>query len=390
MDHHYFQNKKPNNERFLDSWEIITQHCDTNIVPFQSTKQNKPSPPTRGSPTHVQITTDGEYIIYIDDLPFKATQNTLGELTVGEALELIPDNIDPSPPTRWGKGYKGPRRESFPLPDEYALDANNTPLDQITVKTLTASFSALQNPKPHPCIAAWEKRLHLTIRQWKIIASRYNNSLLTPRDYHLHFKHITHRRIGTNNRFADQPSACRFCHKYVESSVHLGRCPSLKKIFGTINKALGFAPRTNRNAQEQATDTLFCFPHDDTPHSVAHLYLIAWRFILTDFYQIKYNTELPPFDEARAHSLYSRTLERYTTLVMAKAYKVRVIIHTRERSGATHPQRLINRTNHTISPLFRLDAEGTLSMSKQMAKRLDIAKIGHVGKNIRILSTDEQ
>eukprot|EP00962_Isochrysis_galbana_P006746 scaffold1816_cov134-Isochrysis_galbana.AAC.5 len=42
---------------------------------------------------------------------------------------------------------------------------------------------------------------------------------------------------------------------------------------------------------------------------------------------------------------------------------------TRERSGATHPQRLINRTNHTISPLFSLDAEGTLSMSEQMAKR---------------------
>eukprot|EP00962_Isochrysis_galbana_P030336 scaffold9830_cov129-Isochrysis_galbana.AAC.1 len=39
----------------------------------------------------------------------------------------------------------------------------------------------------------------ITTRQWKIIASRYNNSLLTPRDYHLHFKHITHRRIGTNN-----------------------------------------------------------------------------------------------------------------------------------------------------------------------------------------------
>eukprot|EP00962_Isochrysis_galbana_P004499 scaffold1232_cov127-Isochrysis_galbana.AAC.9 len=66
----------------------------------------------------------------------------------------------------------------------------------------------------------------------------------------------------------------------------------------------GFAPRTNRNrnAQEQVIDTLFCFPHDDTPHSVAHLYLIAWRFILTDFYQLKYNTELPPFDEARAYS----------------------------------------------------------------------------------------
>ena len=136
--------------------------------------------------------------------------------------------------------------------------------------------------------------------------------------------------------------------------------------------------------------TLFCYPHKDTPQSIVHLYLIAWRFILTDFYQLKYNTELPPFDEARAYTLYTRTLERYTTLVMAKAHKVRVTIHSRERSGATHPQRLINRTNHTFSPLFSLDAEGTLSMSERMAKRLDIAKIGHVGKNIRILSTDEQ
>jgi len=121
--------------------------------------------------------------------------------------------------------------------------------------------------------------------------------------------------------------------------------------------------------------------------------LIAWRFIITDFYQLNYNTELPPFDEAQAYSIYTRALERYTALalVMAKAYKARVIIHTRERSGATHPQRLLNRTNHTISPLFSLDAEGTLSMSERMAKRLDIAKeTGHVGKNIRILTTDEQ
>eukprot|EP00962_Isochrysis_galbana_P002920 scaffold810_cov146-Isochrysis_galbana.AAC.2 len=69
---------------------------------------------------------------------------------------------------------------------------------------------------------------------------------------HLHFKHITHRRIGTNNRFADQQSSCRFCRKYVESSVHfLGRCPGLKKIFGTINKTLGFTLRADRNIQEK-------------------------------------------------------------------------------------------------------------------------------------------
>ena len=198
-----------------------------------------------------------------------------------------------------------------------------------------------------------------------------------------------HRRIGTNNRFADQPSTCRFCHKYVESSVHLGRCPSLKKIFGTINKALGFAPRQNRSTQEQTLDTLFCFPHKSTPPSVAHLYMIAWRYIITDFYQLNYNKELPPFDEVQAYSIYKRTLERYTTLVQAKAFKIRAFIHARERSGATHPQRLLNRTNHAIDPLFHLDADGTLSITERMAKRLNAAQMGHIGKNINILTQDE-
>eukprot|EP00962_Isochrysis_galbana_P046454 scaffold18700_cov132-Isochrysis_galbana.AAC.5 len=84
--------------------------------------------------------------------------------------------------------------------------------------------------------------------------------------------------------------------------------------------------------------------------------MIAWRFIITDFYQLHYDTELPPFDEARAYTIYARTLERYTTLVMATAHKIRAIIHARERSGASHPQRLLNRSNRTIGPLFSLDA----------------------------------
>eukprot|EP00962_Isochrysis_galbana_P050995 scaffold22351_cov126-Isochrysis_galbana.AAC.1 len=64
---------------------------------------------------------------------------------------------------------------------------------------------------------------------------------------------------------------------------------------------------------------------------------------------------------------------------MASAYKIRAIIHTRERSGATHhPQRLLNKTNRIIGPLFNLDAAGTLSMSERMAKRLDTAQLRHV------------
>jgi len=38
--------------------------------------------------------------------------------------------------------------------------------------------------------------------------------------------------------------------------------------------------------------------------------MIAWRFIITDFYQLNYNDELPPFDEVQAYSIYTRNLER--------------------------------------------------------------------------------
>eukprot|EP00962_Isochrysis_galbana_P012535 scaffold3550_cov112-Isochrysis_galbana.AAC.8 len=34
-------------------------------------------------------------------------------------------------------------------------------------------------------------------------------------------------------------------------------------------------------------------------------------------------------------------------------------------------------------------AAGTLSMTARMAKRLDVAQMGHIGQNIRILTQDE-
>eukprot|EP00962_Isochrysis_galbana_P024870 scaffold7654_cov109-Isochrysis_galbana.AAC.2 len=60
-----------------------------------------------------------------------------------------------------------------------------------------------------------------------------------------------------------------------------------------------------------------------------------------------------------------------TQRAVGTAHKIRAIIHARERSGASHPQRLLNRSNRTIGPLFSLDATGTLSMTEHMAKRLD-------------------
>jgi hypothetical protein len=302
---------------------------------------------------------------------------------MGEALDLDPTGLNSSPPTRWGKGYKGPRREAFPLPDEYSLDDSETPLDETSVSILTRTFSDKIKHKPHACVKAWNQRLGITQKQWIIIATRYNNTFLTPRDYHLHFKHITHRRIGTKIRFANDSQECRFCHRYKVTSVHLGRCPGIRAIFRELNLIAGFKPAKNRNSQQKALDILFCFPHFDTPQCISHLYMIAWRFILTDFYQINYNPEFPLFTEKQALSIYARTLERYTTLALAKAYHVRALLIRRSHTSDPPPLRLIKRTNKALSPLFHLSEEDArITKSENLSLSLTRAKKEHVGKNI--------
>jgi hypothetical protein len=135
---------------------------------------------------------------------------------------------------------------------------------------------------------------------------------------------------------------------------------------------------------QKTLNTLFGHPHKDIPPCIAHLYMIAWRFIITDFYQLQFNSEMPPFDitRARAYSIYARTLERYTLLVMAKAHRTRTILLARQRSDNLPSTRMVRRTNKMIAPLFMLDEQAVLSKSQMMERRLAKAKIEHVGKHI--------
>jgi hypothetical protein len=77
----------------------------------------------------VRITTSGHYVLLIGGTPYEGIPNALGELAKGEEItdDMEDLDLDSSPPARWGKGYKGPRREAYPLPDEYSFDDEYTP-----------------------------------------------------------------------------------------------------------------------------------------------------------------------------------------------------------------------------------------------------------------------
>jgi hypothetical protein len=118
-------------------------------------------------------------------------------------------------------------------------------------------------------------------------------------------------------------------------------------------------PTQNITVQQKTLNILFGHPHKDTPPCIAHLYRIASRFIITDFYQLQlqFNSAMPPFDITRAYNIYARTLERYTLLVMAKAHRTRTILLARQRSDNLPSTRMVRRTNQTIAPLFMLDQQ---------------------------------
>ena len=67
---------------------------------------------------------------------------------------------------------------------------------------------------------------------------------------------------------------------------------------------------------------------------------------------------------------------------MAKAHNIRAVHTARKRRDGAPSNRLIQRTNNMLSPLFELDEEANLYMTEKMAKRLRVAGLEHIGKNI--------
>ena len=217
------------------------------------------------------------------------------------------------PPAKWGEGYKGNRILEFPLPEEYTLDGN-TPLDKTEVKHLTKALQKLDaRTQTQNGPQRWKDRLPVDENTWKHLARIYTSSMITARDSYLHFQHITHRRIGTHNRFPGRDPTCRLCKQSHESSTHLGTCPALDDIFDMIHELTEYHPTQHvSTSTDQAVDRLFILPNTNSPHSREILYILAWRYILTDFYRVHFDNTT--FDSKQ---IKKRILTRYTTLVKA-------------------------------------------------------------------------
>ena len=57
-----------------------------------------------------------------------------------------------------------------------------------------------------------------------------------------------------------------------------------RKIFDAIDAIADYTPDANRSRKQKTKDRLFAYPNATTPDSPEALYIIAWRYIIRDFY----------------------------------------------------------------------------------------------------------
>ena len=107
---------------------------------------------------------------------------------------------------------------------------------------------------------------------------------------------------------------------------------------------------------------LFIFPKGDAPKAIYILYLLAWRYIITDFYRIHY--ENITFSE---ESILIRIIERYTTLCKALllAYET-VSARTAQAGMGRQPKKRIDIGD--LRPVFHINDRGGLKPSEELAE----------------------
>ena len=174
----------------------------------------------------------------------------------------------------------GPAESSFPSPKEWHFCHSAKDLDKVDVKHLTRLFS-LQTQKPPTCIAKWEAKYGPM--KWGPLRKAYSNAFLTPKDYHLHFSHILHRRFYSRVKAREKDTRCRMCTYFTESVEHLENCSKLAPLKLWL-RATTEEYSWSDNEQKQCF-MLGLHPYEKHGDGSVSLWLLLWSALIRNLIQ---------------------------------------------------------------------------------------------------------
>ena len=150
---------------------------------------------------------------------------------------------------------------------------------------------------------------------------------------------------------------------------HLGECQGITNVLCALNKVARFSPKAEKSREGYIVDNLFIYPKGDAPKAIYTLYLLAWRYIITDFYRIHYDGI--KFSE---ESILIRTIERYTTLSKAFVFANGTdSTRTAQAGMGRQPKKKIRH----LRPVFTLNDKGVLKPSEELVELATKLGIAH-------------
>ena len=155
--------------------------------------------------------------------------------------------------------------------------------------------------------------------------------------------------------------------------IYSSRCPGITRILDALNIIARFSPSAERSREDITIDNLFIFPKGDAPKAIYTLYLLAWRYIITDFYRIHYeNIDIDYSEE----SILIRIIERYTALRKALIFAYETdSARTAQAGMGRQPKKRIDIGD--FRPVFHISDKGGLKPSEEIAELATKLRIAH-------------
>ena len=282
----------------------------------------------------------------------------------GETAEINPDHLERV--VRWKGKVVGSAATTFPHPKSWRLGSIDKDLDRIEVKDITKAISEREWVLPS-CLAAWTLRLG---QMPDDLGHRYNNSLLTPKDWSSHFRNVLHRNMWVKGHDLDN-QACRCCKYAYENIQHFVTCERICPIFETLAELAAsegvesLKAYTSFTTNEKERFALFAI----TPRGARleqgwiNLHLLLWKYLIHSLTVLE--TENTPF---QIHSIWQATWQRFERKALAKQERIKTTILRMESRG--DEPHISPKSMEPLAPLASFSADGSLTWNNDIRERI--------------------
>ena len=228
-------------------------------------------------------------------------------------------------------------------------------LDKVRVKLLTRAMAGLAHVQP-ACVEAWKKRIGELPSD---VGERYNNRLLTPRDWTSHFKNVLHRAMLT--RSVTTGEACRCCGYARENLQHFADCQGWGG-FRKLLKLTGLPELTGQNEKDRFG--LFALhPKGRVLGGWINLHLLLWKHLIALLARVEEEGE-----KYAEHKIWAPTWIRFERKVLALQEKVDIEVRRSVSRG--EPIRNMTKKSKSVEPLAQFTEDGDLVWNKDLVEEI--------------------